>query len=67
MKVHIIMDRKREIKIDSSLSGKTVKEIMKNRLLVSSSLMTELKESKDGILLNGKKVFVNEKVKTGDR
>ena len=60
------MDKKFGILIDDTLSGKTVKELL-HRNGVSSTLMTELKESKDGILLNGKKVFVNEKVKTGDR
>lgn len=60
------MDKKFGILIDDTLSEKTVKELL-HRNGVSSSLMTELKESEDGILLNGKKVFVNEKVKTGDR
>ena len=64
--MHCDMDKKFGILIDDTLSEKTVKELL-HRNGVSSSLMTELKESEDGILLNGKKVFVNEKVKTGDR
>ena len=60
------MDRILKCEIDSALSGKTVKEILKNRFKISSSVMTELKSSEDGVLLNGKKVFVNEKVSEGD-
>ena len=60
------MDRILKCKIDSDLSGKTVKEILKNRFKISSSVMTELKASEDGILLNGKKVFVNETVSEKD-
>ena len=60
------MDRILKCEIDSALSGKTVKEILKNRFKISSSVMTELKASEDGILLNGKKVFVNETVSEKD-
>ena len=54
--MHCDMDKKFGILIDDTLSEKTVKELL-HRNGVSSSLMTELKESEDGILLNGKKVF----------
>ncbi len=64
--MHCDMDKKFEILIDDTLSGKTVKELL-HRNGVSSTLIKELKESEDGIKLSGKKVFVNEKVKTGDR
>ena len=59
------MDRRLEIKIDSTLSGKTIKEILKNRFKISTAILTELKETPDGILLNSEKVFVNIKAEEG--
>ncbi len=60
------MDRILKLEIDTSLSGKKLKEILKCRLFISSSLLTGLKSTDDGILLNGKKAFVNDTVKEGD-
>ncbi len=54
-----------EILIDDKNNGKTIKEIL-NKKGVSSSLIKELKEMEEGIILSGKRVFVTERVKTGD-
>ena len=50
---------------DSCSTGKTVGELLKSRLSVSSKLLTELKRT-GGILLNGKTATVIEKVNSGD-
>ena len=63
--MHCDMDKKIEILIDDTLSGKTVKELL-HKNGVSSSLIKELKETEEGIMLSGKNVFVTERVKAGD-
>ena len=60
------MDKIIEFLIDDKKDGKTVKEIL-HKKGVSSSLIKELKETEDGIMLSGKRVFVTERVKAGDR
>lgn len=60
------MKRKIKIKISEEYSGLSVGEILRNKAEVSSSLLKRLKKTPDGITLNGKRVFVNEKIKVGD-
>ena len=52
--------------ISDEWSGKQIKSIMKNKLGFSSALITRQKRYDDGIVLNGAKVNVTERVKTGD-
>ena len=59
------MDKKFEILIDDKKDGKTVKEIL-HKAGISSSIIKELKDAEDGIILSGKKVFVTERVRAGD-
>ena len=54
-----------EVKIDEDLSGKTVKEILFSKLLLTSRLVTKLK-STQGIWLNGENVTVRKIVEKGD-
>jgi 23S rRNA pseudouridine1911/1915/1917 synthase len=51
--------------VPESLAGRDIKYILKNHFNFSSSLITALKEG-DGIMLCGKKEFVNKKVDFGD-
>ncbi|MBQ2732940.1 MAG: RluA family pseudouridine synthase [Clostridia bacterium] len=44
----------------------TVKELLRNRLGLSGSLIKELKKAEDGIVLNGKRVTVREPLTAGD-
>lgn len=52
--------------ISDEWSGKQIKSIMKNKLGFSSALITRQKRYDDGIMLDGVKVNVTERVKTGD-
>lgn len=54
-----------ELKIDESTDGKYLRDILRNDLKISSSLLTKLKKS-GGIRLNDVTVNVSEKVKSGD-
>lgn len=60
------MDKILSIEIEPSLHGKTVKYILQNRLGLSASVITHLKQKDDGIMLCGQRVFVDKKVCTGD-
>ncbi len=60
------MDKRIKIEIDKSQSDKTVKYILENILKISGAAITALKKDDDGILINGKKVFVTYKVKEGN-
>lgn len=51
--------------VPENLAGRDIKYILKNHFEFSSSLITALKEG-DGIMLCGKKEFVNKKVALGD-
>jgi len=46
--------------------GKTVRTVLERRLGVSRKLMSRLKLTEQGLTLNGKRVFTNERVKAGD-
>ena len=52
--------------ISDEWSEKQIKSIMKNKLGFSAALITRQKRYDNGILLNGEKVNVTERVKTGD-
>lgn len=58
--------RTRTIIIDESLSGRTVGDILSDRLLLSSSLIKRLKRRETGILLNGIRAFTTARVQAGD-
>ena len=47
-------------------TGKNVRFILEYRLDFSNKLITKLKQQPDGILLNGKRVFTNHIINTGD-
>ena len=59
------MERKLIYHISENFDGKTVKELLKANK-ISSSMVTKLKKKDEGIMLNGKRVFVTEKLKSGD-
>ena len=54
------------LNIDKCHSGKKIKYILHNHLNMSSSLVKKLKMSSDGIILNGERVFVINRVAEGD-
>ena len=60
------MDKKFTITIDERLQGKTVKEILRREYRCSASILTELKQKENGILLSKKPVFVTQRVNVGD-
>lgn len=61
------MDKTITIEIDSVLDGKTVKQILKNHIGLSDGIVTDLKKTDDGIMLDGNRVFVSERVRTGEK
>ncbi len=60
------MDKIIKLKIDSFLSGKTIKYILSEFLGISGAIITQLKKADDGIVLSGERVFVTHKAQTGD-
>lgn len=60
------MRRKIEIFVDNFYDGQTVKKVMFD-LGVSIRTMKSVKFSEDGIILNGRRVFVNERLSFGDK
>ena len=54
------------ITIDESYHGKSVKAVIKSQLGLSDHMITRLKKG-DGIIVNGKKEFVNKIVEKGDK
>lgn len=60
------MIKRISLKIEDEFNGKEVKEILKNHLNISQDIISSLKKSDDGILLNNKKVYVTKKVSSGD-
>lgn len=57
--------RELELRIDKNLSGKTVKELLFEKLFLASNLVTKLKSTK-GILVNGECVTVRRVLEEGD-
>ena len=58
------MIRKIDYKIEESADGRSVGEILKKKICISSRLLPDLKRQ-GGILLDGKNVTVRERVRTG--
>ncbi len=58
----------RQIKYNviSEDSGRKIKDILRQKLLISASVITQLKKTSDGILCNGERVFAVHKVSLGD-
>ncbi len=47
--------------------GMLLKTILQKRMNISRKLISKLKLTEQGIMLNGKRVYISEKVKSGDR
>ena len=60
------MGRLFSIKIDSDSSGKSIKDILKEKLKMSNSLIIYLKKDQDAVLLNGSHADVVKTVCEGD-
>ncbi len=60
------MGKEIEIKIDSRLHGHRIEYVLEKELKISSSLIKRLKRLPDGIMLNGVRATVVEKVSEGD-
>jgi 23S rRNA pseudouridine1911/1915/1917 synthase len=60
------MKRNLIFSIDPTYGNKTVKAFLLNECHLSNSGIKRLKSSEDGILLNGKRVYVTEILKAGD-
>ena len=61
------MDKIIKVNIDSTLDNKEVKYILKNLIGLSDGIISSLKKSDKGIMIDGTRVFVNEKVKEGQQ
>lgn len=59
------MERKLTYEIPDEFNGKTVKDFLKHNK-ISVAMTTKLKKKENGIMLNGKRVFVTEKLLKGD-
>ena len=59
------MERKLIYEITDEFDGKTVKDLLKHNK-ISVAMTTKLKKKENGIMLNGQRVFVTAKLKTGD-
>lgn len=59
------MDKILSIKIRAEQDARTVGQILKRCMGLSDGIITDLKKTDDGIVLDGKRVFVNEVVKKG--
>ncbi len=59
------MDKTLSIKINAEMNGRRVGYILKRNMGLSDGIVTDLKKSDDGIVLDGNRVFVNEIVKDG--
>ena len=60
------MDKILTLKIDTVLHGKTIKHVLKNEFGLSTAIISYLKNTDDGIMLNGEKVFVTHRVCESD-
>ncbi len=60
------MERQMEFIIKKEEEGSTVKSVLQHRLNLSRRLLTNLKQTPSGILVNGKAVFVNHVLKESD-
>ena len=53
------------IRIDDKLHGRRIKYLLRNHLGMSAALVKRLKNAQDGIMLDGRRVFVTEQVASG--
>ncbi len=53
--------------VDKEFTGKTVKEFLAHKILLSASLIKKAKQTQDGILVNGEHKFVTHTLSEGDR
>ena len=60
------MSKKITLKTDASLDGRRIEYVLKTHLGISSSQINRLKRNEKGILLNGNRAKVIERVKEGD-
>ena len=60
------MERNLTITIEDALDGQTIKQVLKQQLMVSSRLLSRLKTRDNAILLNNEPAFVNKTLKIGD-
>lgn len=60
------MKKTLSLRIDKSLNGKIVREILINHIKLSKNIVKNLKKYDDGILVNGERVNVLKTVKEGD-
>ena len=60
------MKRTIYFKIDDKYNKRSIKDVLKNKYKMSSSLISSLKKSEYGITVNGEHRFVNYILKTGD-
>ncbi len=58
--------RKIEYKVLPGDSGSKIKSILRQKLNISAAVLTKLKKSPEGILLNGKSVYATHTVNDGD-
>lgn len=61
------MIRRISLEIEDLFDKKEVKDVLKNHLNISQDIISSLKKSDDGILVNGKKVYVTHKLNQGDK
>ncbi len=60
------METKINFTVDDYFNQRTIKDFLRKKHDVSASLLTQLKQSQNGILLNGNHAAVIEKIKVGD-
>ncbi len=56
-----------DILIAQKDSGRSIKDILKNDLCVSSNLITKMKENPEGIMVGGERKFVTHNLKEGEK
>ena len=60
------MERIFELEIGQADEGQLVKQLLHERLMLPSKMIKRLKMREKGIMLDGRRVFVTEKVTAGD-
>ncbi len=54
------------LKITAEHDGRTIKSMLEHELCMSNSHISRLKRRQDGVLLNGKRAYVTQRVRSGD-
>ena len=60
------MNKTIKILVDDVFSGKEVKYFLKKVIGISDAIITDLKKTEEGILVNNERVFVTHILKAGD-